>query len=157
MLQKKIKLQRAQRRMPWYMAPKKDVTSCDKLRGAANELRSADFRMRKLTSSNVLVFTDESIVLRREPRELKHLSTWRKRKKIDSESSGERNRKSPNRIQQYVRGSGPQMALKSEAELFWKSRTKRVKSPYANLIEGQGYPEYVGTRGILTEYGRTIS
>ena len=24
------------RRMPWYMAPKKDVTSCEKLRGGAN-------------------------------------------------------------------------------------------------------------------------
>ena len=33
---KKIKLQRAYRRMPWYMAPKKDVTSCEKLRGVAN-------------------------------------------------------------------------------------------------------------------------
>ena len=29
---RKIKLQRALRWMPWYMAPKKDVTSCDKLR-----------------------------------------------------------------------------------------------------------------------------
>ena len=26
------------RRMPWYMAPKKDVTSCEKLRGGANIL-----------------------------------------------------------------------------------------------------------------------
>ena len=34
----KNKLQRAYRRMPWYMAPKKDVTSCEKLRGVANEL-----------------------------------------------------------------------------------------------------------------------
>ena len=35
--ERKIKLQRAHRRMPWYMAPKKDVTSCEKLRGVANE------------------------------------------------------------------------------------------------------------------------
>ena len=41
---------------------------------------------------------DESIVIRREPGELKHLSSRRKRKKtIDSVSSGERKRKSPNR------------------------------------------------------------
>ena len=52
---RKIKLQRAYRRMPWYMAPKKDVTSCEKLRGAANEPRSADIRMRELTVSNVTV------------------------------------------------------------------------------------------------------
>ena len=30
------------------MAPKKDVTSCEKLRGGANILRSVDIRMREL-------------------------------------------------------------------------------------------------------------
>ena len=35
------------------MAPKKDVTSCEKLRGAANEQRAADVRMRELSVSNV--------------------------------------------------------------------------------------------------------
>ena len=39
--------------MPWYMAPKKDVASCEKLRGGANILRSADIRMRELSASNV--------------------------------------------------------------------------------------------------------
>ena len=37
------------------MAPKKDVTSCEKLRGAANEPRYVDIRMRELTISNVMV------------------------------------------------------------------------------------------------------
>ncbi len=32
------------------MAPKKDVTSCEKLRGGANILRSADIRMRELST-----------------------------------------------------------------------------------------------------------
>ena len=32
-------------RMPWHQEPKKDVTSCDKLRRGANILGSADFRM----------------------------------------------------------------------------------------------------------------
>ena len=50
------------RRMPWYMAPKKDVTSCEKLRGAANEPRSADIRMRELSTSNVVLSLHESIV-----------------------------------------------------------------------------------------------
>ena len=36
-------------RMPWHQEPKKDVTSCDKPRGAANKLRSGDFRMGKPT------------------------------------------------------------------------------------------------------------
>ena len=45
------------------MAPKKDVTSCEKLRGAANEPRSVDIRMRELTISNVMVSYNESIVV----------------------------------------------------------------------------------------------
>ena len=43
------------------MAPRKDVTSCEKLRGAANELRAADIRMRELTASNVAVSLREHI------------------------------------------------------------------------------------------------
>ena len=50
------------RRMPRYMAPRKDVTSCEKLRGAANEPRSADIRMRELSTSNVVLSLHESIV-----------------------------------------------------------------------------------------------
>ena len=54
------------------MAPKKDVASCEKLREGANILRSADIRMRELSTSNV--------VLSYTAGELKHLSTRRKRK-----------------------------------------------------------------------------
>ena len=32
-------------RMPWLSEAMKDVVSCDKLRGGANNLRSGDFRM----------------------------------------------------------------------------------------------------------------
>ena len=35
--------------MPWHQEPMKDVISCDKLRGAANEHWSGDFRMGKPT------------------------------------------------------------------------------------------------------------
>ena len=66
--------------MPWYMAPKKDVTSCEKLRRGANILRPADIRMRELSTSNVVLFITESIGYEGEPGELKHLSTRRKRK-----------------------------------------------------------------------------
>ena len=43
------------------MAPKKDVTSCEKLRGAANEPRSADVRMMKLSAGNAALSYTESI------------------------------------------------------------------------------------------------
>ena len=36
-------------RMPGYQEPKKDVTSCEKLRGDANSLGAVDIRMRELT------------------------------------------------------------------------------------------------------------
>ena len=44
---RKVQANKSIRRMPWHREPKKDVTSCDKPRGAANKLRSADFRMGK--------------------------------------------------------------------------------------------------------------
>ena len=49
--------------MPWYMAPKKDVTSCEKLRGVANRHRAVDIRMRKLITSNVVLHHNEYIVM----------------------------------------------------------------------------------------------
>ena len=41
------------RGMPWHQEPMKDVISCDKLRGAANKLRSGDFRMGKPSTVNL--------------------------------------------------------------------------------------------------------
>ena len=64
------------------MAPKKDVTSCEKLRGGANILRSVDIRMRELSADNTALSYTESIGIRGEPGELKHLSTRRKRKQL---------------------------------------------------------------------------
>ena len=62
------------------MAPKKDVTSCEKLRGGANIRRSADIRMRELSVPRGTLSYTECIGIRGEPGELKHLSTRRKRK-----------------------------------------------------------------------------
>ena len=35
---RKVQANKSIRRMPWHQEPKKDVISCDKLRGAANKL-----------------------------------------------------------------------------------------------------------------------
>ena len=64
------------RGMPWHQEPMKDVISCDKLRGAANEHRSGDFRMGKPTARYPTV---NQIAVGGEPPELKHLSRARKR------------------------------------------------------------------------------
>ena len=42
------------RGMPWHREPKKDVTNCDKLRGAVSGLLSADFRMEQSGKRKVL-------------------------------------------------------------------------------------------------------
>ena len=94
---------------------------------------------------------DESIVIRREPGELKHLSSRRKRKKtIDSGSSGERTRKSPNQSACTL-GFGLHTLLTSLAEWSWEDQPKRVKAPYAKDKLGQQDPEYHETRETLWE------
>ena len=47
--------------MPWHRLAKKDVVSCEKLRGAAHERRSGDIRMGQPVRSNVLTSAAESI------------------------------------------------------------------------------------------------
>ena len=42
-----VQAKKSIRRMPWHREPSKDVTNCDKLRGAVNKHRSADFRIGK--------------------------------------------------------------------------------------------------------------
>ena len=64
------------RGMPWHQEPMKDVISCEKLRGAANKLRSGDIRMGKPTAR---YHTLNQIGVWGEPPELKHLSRARKR------------------------------------------------------------------------------
>ena len=47
--------------MPWRQQAKKDVVSCEKLRGAAHEHRSGDIRMGQPAWSNVHAAVTESI------------------------------------------------------------------------------------------------
>ena len=81
------------------MAPKKDVTSCEKLRGGANILRSVDIRMRELSTVNTVLSYTESIGVEKGTQGTE-TSKYLEEKKTnsDSESSGERNRRSPNQL-----------------------------------------------------------
>ena len=81
--------------------------------------------------SNVMLSILESIGYGREPGELKHLSTRRKRKKtIDFLSSGERKGKSPNRPIVILGGvTDTHNHLISIVEQSWKAWTERVISP----------------------------
>ncbi len=78
--------------MPGYREAKKDVISCEKPREGAHDRRSVDVRMGKPGSGNA----ESPRFTRGKRRELKHLSTFRKRKRSDFLSSGERSGKSLN-------------------------------------------------------------
>ncbi len=67
--------------MPWHQEPMKDVVSCDKPWGAASRFRTMDLRMGQPGQSHVWSPVCEYIACGREPGELKHLSSRRKRKK----------------------------------------------------------------------------
>ena len=76
---RKVQAKKSTRRMPWHQEPKKDVTSCDKPRGAANKRYIRGFpNGETLTVKNRETYT-EYIGIRGEPPELKHLSRERKR------------------------------------------------------------------------------
>ena len=65
--------------MPWHWEPMKDVVSCDKLRGLASMIQSADVRMEKSGWVQTQSLHSEFIAMQGEPPELKHLSRARKR------------------------------------------------------------------------------
>jgi hypothetical protein len=65
--------------MPWHQQRKKDAAGCEKPRGAASEQRSVDIRMGQPILRKVRILYAESIGIQGGPREVKHLSTWRKR------------------------------------------------------------------------------
>ena len=71
--------------MPWLWEAKKDVISCEKLRGAANR-HIFDPRMSEWGTHAGI---EDNTRKGEQTRELKHLSTRRKRKQSDF-SSGER-------------------------------------------------------------------
>ena len=72
-----------------------------------------------------------AIPLPSQPRELKHLSTWRKRKQTsDFLSSGERKGKSPNRCDESHSGVvGLHQYLDRPNPKAWKGLPQRVKAP----------------------------
>ena len=87
-IRKKVQSRKGIQGMPRRPEAKKDVASCEKLRGEASNRRTVDVRMGK----------PERARKGGEPSEVKHHSSWRKRNQRDSLSSGERKGKSPNHI-----------------------------------------------------------
>ena len=97
----------------------------------------------------------ESIGMQREPGELKHLSSRRKRKQhvIPGVAASE-----TGRAQTWVRafrGSDCIYDLTILTERSWKDRPKRVKAPYVKEESTEQDPEYHETRETLWERAGT--
>ena len=116
--------------MPRHEEAKKDVVSCEKLRRGAHNLRPVDIRMGQPGSGNVESFRKEG-----EPREVKHLSTWRKRKRSDFLSSGERSGKSLNLS---VRDSLQALYTWCSGDYMLKCCSIWVKSKIYRIVEIAG-------------------
>jgi hypothetical protein len=82
--------------MPWHQEAKKEVEDCCKLRGAVNQALIRRYPNGETLFGKTKESLSEYIGLGSKRRELKHLSSARKRKRSDSLSSGERKGKSLN-------------------------------------------------------------
>ena len=83
--------------MPWYQEAMKEAVGCHKLRGAVKQALIRRFPNGETRHGKPMALLFEYIEQEGERRELKHLSSARKRKQSDSLCSGERKGKSPNR------------------------------------------------------------
>ena len=72
---------------------------------------------------------DESIVIRREPGELKHLSSRRKRKKTSISKVAASEMERAQTVVHAQRGSDRIIDLPTIAEWPWKDQPERVKAP----------------------------
>ena len=97
----------------------------------------------------------EYIAMRREPGELKHLSSQRKRKQhvISKVAASEMERGQTG--VRACRGSDRGIDSVSLMERFWESLPKRVKAPYMKDELTRRYPEYIETRETLMEHAGT--
>ena len=141
--------------MPWHREPKKDVTNCDKLRGAVSRLWSADFRMEQSGKRKVLSSYTEYIGIWGEPPELKHLSRARKRNQneiplVVASERGRGQTESSNTL-----GVRTVYCMAEHSRMAWEGQSKSVRITYAKCKAGKLYPEYCGTREIPWEYGGT--
>ena len=97
----------------------------------------------------------EYIAMRREPGELKHLSSQRKRKQhVISKVAASEMERGQTRVR-ALWGSDRIIDSAILVEWFWESQPERVKAPYMKGKQTWRYPEYHETRGTLWEYAGT--
>ena len=121
-----MKVNKGAWRMPWLSEAMKDVISCDKLRGGANNLWSGDFRM----GQPGVLKTRHLIISGANAGNWNILVPAGKENNNDSPSSGERTGKSPNLLCYGISGVvGPQRCKKSCEKNDLESSTTDGDSP----------------------------
>ena len=124
----------------------------DKLRKASGRSKYPLIR-RSLNGETYLsapqVTYGEYIAMRREPGELKHLSSQRKRKQhvISKVAASEMERGQTG--VRACRGSDRVIDSEILMERFWESLPQRVKAPYSKSEGSERNPKYYETRGTL--------
>ena len=97
----------------------------------------------------------EYIAMRREPGELKHLSSRRKRKQhVISKVAASEMERGQTRVR-ALWGSDRVIDSAILVEWFWESQPERVKAPYMKDELTWRYPEYHETRETLWEHAGT--
>ena len=126
--------------MPWHQEAMKEAEDCHKLRGVVNQALIRRFPNGETRPGKPGTCMSEFIGHTSERRELKHLSSARKRKQRDSLSSGERTGNSLNQchviacvrcgvgVAGYERfeDTASRLCLFISVELFWNGQPKSV-------------------------------
>ena len=87
--------------------------------------------------------------MRREPGELKHLSSRRKRKQHVISKVAASEMEGAQTGMRAFRGYGPQQVTRKIEEWHWESQPQRVKAPYSKSEGSERNPKYYETRGTL--------
>ena len=131
--------------MPRHQAPKKDVASCEKLRGAASRQRTVGIRMGKPGGGNAPSRWDEHIVPREGTRgtETSKYPEEKKERSISQVAASERERAQTER--HAFRGCGPAQRTEEGRGRELESSARGGKSPV--LETGSSRAETQSTAG----------
>ena len=116
--------------MPWHQEPKKDVTNDETLRREVSNQRPVDIRMGEPgTNRNV---SHRKV---RERRELKHLSTCRKRKKNRYPKQRRAKREEPKPMSMLIGVEGlSTKGKKKYSRIAWEGESKKVRTLYTKCL-----------------------
>ena len=100
--------------------------------------------------SEPLVSISQSITYGREPGELKHLSSRRKRKKHRFRKQRRANAEEPKPRCVHF-GVRTAECIRKDSRMIWEGQPERVKASYTKFLKSKQDPQQIGTRETLIE------